>query len=497
MTGRFSLLAHPPNRTRNMKRSATYTGWIGMGMCALVVGGCGGGTGASTGTGGGVTTETGGTGAVGTGGTGAVGMGGIPATGGTTATGGSPGTGGTGPVDAPGAFDLIGPGQGSSAQPLTPQLSWQASAGATAYAVEIATSPAFGSADVFSQMVNGSTTTLTVPASTLLPGVVYYWRVSAENSGTDYTIATGAPQWFSSPYQVDGAHGLAVTPDGSRVVVASDVSDGTVDIIDLTTHTVGGIQTGLHSKPVGVAVAADGKQALATLVANAADGINGVAIIDLLQNRFVGRIGDPCVGTTLTGIAYFPNGAAAIPDLGADCISMGLSGFTPDPSSPNFSFTNLPDTSNPWDVAIDPTGTFALVTMEASDKLYRIDFGVAVSSYSLSAPSAGVAITPDGKTAVVAEATLDLIDLTSGDITPIQLYQDNLGDDIHNVAITPDGEVAGVVGAQSIQFVSLKDGSIMAAYPAANGSSIAFTPDGSYAYVSDRADGWVRVMPIP
>lgn len=465
----------------------THRRWILVGVSAAMAGACGGGGGPRenpTGTGGVTVTGTGGTGALATGGTGAVG------------SGGTPGTGGTGPVGAPGAFNLLGPGQGSSAQPLTPQLSWEPAPGASAYAVEIATGPDFGDADVYAPVVDGATTVLTVPPATLFPGIVYYWRVSAEN-GSDYTVATGSPQWFSSPYLLDGAHGLAVTPDGSEVVVASNVNDGPIGIIDLATHTVAGIQTGLHSTPSGVAVSPDGKQALATLLTNGPGGPNGVAVIDLQQNTFVDWIDDPCVGTTLTDVAYFPTGAAAMPDLGPDCASMGLSGFTPDPNNPYFSFTNLHDTNDPFDLAIDPTGTFALVTMELDSTLYRIDFGVGVSAYTLSGSSAGVAIAPSGQLAVVAENTLDLLDLTGAGIRSVPLYQDTPGTDIHNVAITPDGQVAAVVGTSSIQFVSLPDGTILAAYPAANGSSVAIAPDGSTAFVSDRADGWVRVVPIP
>ena len=320
--------------------------------------------------------------------------------------------------------------------------------------------------------------------------------MSAENS-SDVTLATGAPQWFSSPYQVAGAHGLAATPDGTEVVVASNVADGDVDVINLAAHAVTAIATNLHSSPVGVAVAPDGRHALATVVTDDVGGVNGVALIDLVQNTFVDWIDDPCADTTLTDVAYFPNGAAAMPDLGPDCTTMGLSGFTPDPTTPSFSFTNLHDTNDPYDVAIDPTGTFALVTMELDDTLFRIDFNVGVSAYTLSGPAAGVAISPDGHLAVVAESTLDLIDLTTGEIAAVPLDQDTPGTDLHNVAITPDGQVAAVVGTSTIQFVSLPDGTILAAYPASNGSSVAITPDGAYAYVSDHVDGWVRVVPIP
>ncbi len=180
-----------------------------LGAVVLLAGGCGGGA-DITGTGGGNVTGAGGQ--TGTGGAGAVAM-------------AYDATGGTGQTGAPGPFGLMSPVQGSSAQSLTPQLSWDAAEGATTYAVEIATSTTFGTSDVFQQIVAAPATTLTVPAATLAPGVVYYWRVSAQN-GADYTIATGAPRWFSSPYVVPARARDRCHPDGRTLVVASEINSG-------------------------------------------------------------------------------------------------------------------------------------------------------------------------------------------------------------------------------------------------------------------------------
>ena len=460
-----------------------------VGALAVLVGGCGGG---SDNTGAGDLTGTGGQSVTGTGGTGAVG------TGGTSATGGVVGTGGTGLTGAPGPFSLQSPVQGSSAQPLVPQLSWEAAEGATSYAVEIATSTTFGTSDVFQQIVDAPATTLTAPAATLQPGVIYYWRVSAQN-GTDYTIATGAPRWFSSPYVVPGAHGIGATPNGQTLVVASEVNSGPIVLVDLPSHTVAAIDTGVNSEPIGIAIAPDGQEAVATLLTTGSNGVNGVAVIDLVNGVVEGEIDDPCVGTTLSDVAYFPNGAAAMPDLSPGCSAMGLSTFDPILNDPQFAFSNFTDTNDPFGVAVSANGAFALVTMELDDRLYRVDFpGATVSHLTLSAPSAGVAITPDATTAVVAEATLDVVDVAAGGITPITLSgSDTPGGDFHNVAITPDGQVAVVVGGASIQFVSLVDDTVLGAYPASTGTSVAVSPDGSLAFVTDKGNGWVRVLAIP
>lgn len=475
--------------------------WIAVGALTVAGVGCGGGSGHLTGTGGGAVTGTGGTGGTvsGTGGLvgsgGAPGTGGISGTGGVVSSGGSLGTGGD-PGAVPAPFSLIAPVQGSSNESLTPILSWEAAFGAAAYAVEIATTNGFGNEDVYQTIVDAPAHSVTIPAGALFPGVIYYWRVSAE-SGPAYTIATGAPQWFSIPYQVPGAHGLAATADGTELLVASDVNDGAIGVVDLNTHAVGAIPTGVHSQPVGLAISPDGLHALVTLVSDGADGVNGFALVDLLHNTLEGGVEDPCVATTLTDVAYFPNGGAAMPDLGGDCATMGLTTFTPDIDNPGFAFTNFHDNSNPYGLAVDPKGAFALVTMELDDRLYRVDFGVSLTNLTLSGPAAGVAITRDGTTAVVAETALDLIDVATGNITPVGLDQDVPGTDFHNVAITPDGEVAGVVGTRSIQFISVLSGQVLAAYPANGAGNIALSPTGGLAYVSDPAAGLVRVVPVP
>jgi DNA-binding beta-propeller fold protein YncE len=465
---------------------------VRVGLLSLVVVGlgsigCGGGSG-STGTGG---SGAGATGVTGTGGTGEVGGGG--ATGGTTA-----GTGGTGPLLPPGAFTLVTPLEGSSAQPLTPDLQWNAADGATSYIVEVATTSAFGASDLLSQSLGATTTDFTVPDGTLSAGIIYYWRVTAANDG-GATAATGAPQWFSSPYLVRGAHGVAVTPDGSELVVASDVNNGPIDIVALATGEITSVGTGIASQPMGVAVSPDGSTALVTLLTNGNGGINGLAVVDLTNNTVPGAISDPCVGTTLSDVAYFPSGAyAAIPDLSSGCGAMGLNTFAPSVGTSSFSFVNFNDTNDPSGVAVSPDGTFALVTVELDDKLYRVTFPNSVSHLSLSSTSSGVAITPDGTTAVVAEATVDVIDLASGTITPIALTNgDAPNSDFHDVAITPDGTKAVIVATASIQTVSLDSNAVVAVYPATGGTSIAISPDGSTAFVTDRGDGWVRVVPLP
>ncbi len=459
---------------------------------AAVSSGCGGGSDDG---------GTGGSGAGNRGGGGANGTGGLTGTGGAIGTAGGGGTsaaGGAGAVAPPGTFTLVSPLQGSSAQPLTPDLQWNAADDATSYTVEVATSTSFGATDVVNQSVSATATDLVVPSSTLEAGVIYFWRVTAVNGGGS-TVASAAPQWFSSPYLISGAHGIAVTPDGTSLVVASDINNGPIEIVTLATHAIASISTGAPSQPMGIAVSPDGTQALATLLTNGNGGINGIAVIDLTNDTLTGTIADPCVGTTLGDVAYFPGGTeAAVPDLSSGCVAMGLNTFAPSLGSPNFMFVNFSDTNDPSGVAISPDGAFALVTMELDDRLYEVTFPGTVSHLSLSSTSSGVAITPDGTKAVVAEATADVITLASGSITPVALMDNDTPNlDFHDVAITADGTEAVVVGVGSVQVISLTSNTVVASYPAGGGTSVAISPDGTTAFVTDMADGWVRVLQMP
>jgi DNA-binding beta-propeller fold protein YncE len=471
-----------------MQRRQRSVGWSGTLVAGLAIAcagpGCGGGGGSPTGGTGGVGSGLGGATAPGTGGQ-------SGALGGSSGNGGATGT-------APGPFALTLPLHGSSAQPLTPMLQWDPANGATAYRVEIAaTGASFGTADVVDQTVSGTTTSFMVASSALTAGVIYQWRVTATN-GAGATVATGAPRRFSSPYAIAGAHGIGVTPDGAKLVVASDVNNGPIAIITLASHAVtASISTGVASQPMGIAVSPDGTQALATLLTNGSGGVNGVAVIDVAHGTLVRNISDPCVGTTLSDVAYLPGGTeAVIPDLSAGCSAMGMSRFSLGGGS-SFTFVNFNDTNDPFGVAVTADGTTALVTMELTRKVYKVALPSTVSPISIPSTSAGIAVSPDGSTAVVAGNDVYFIRLADGSVTTLPLTSDAPGSDFHNVAVTADGSKAVVVGGSTIQVLSLASRSVMSSYPATSGTSVALSPDGATAFVTDQGNGWVRVLQIP
>ena len=79
----------------------------------------------------------------------------------------------------PPAPTLLSPVNGATGQPTTVTLSWNPSAGATSYRVQLATDSLFGS-----PIVNDSTVSTTSRVvSGLNNSTLYYWRVNAKNAG--------------------------------------------------------------------------------------------------------------------------------------------------------------------------------------------------------------------------------------------------------------------------------------------------------------------------
>ena len=108
-----------------------------------------------------------------------------------------------------------------------------------------------------------------------------------------------------------------------------------------------------------------------------------------------------------------------------------------------------------------------------------------------------VAITPDGKTAVVAnfgDNTVDVVDLTT-------LRTDKVvavGNEPDALAITPDGKTA-VVANFGAGTVSLVDLTTMTAAPVAVGNepdALAITPDGKTAVVANFGAGTVSLVDL-
>ena len=125
------------------------------------------------------------------------------------------------PTTAPAAPLQVSPANLATAVSLTASLSWNASATATSYAVQVSTDPNFGTT-----VINRSALTTTSSAlSGLTNGTVYYWRVSATNVvGTSawstvrsFTTVLNAPALLSP---ANGSTSVSRTPTLSWAAAA-------------------------------------------------------------------------------------------------------------------------------------------------------------------------------------------------------------------------------------------------------------------------------------
>jgi DNA-binding beta-propeller fold protein YncE len=285
---------------------------------------------------------------------------------------------------------------------------------------------------------------------------------------------------------------VAVTPDGQLVVVANDAKPGSVTVLDLATLVTTSIP--VSGQPGVVALTPDGLTALAVQLTN-------VAVVDLATKKATGAIASPCVGTTLYGLAIKKDGSAAVmPDFNAGCINDVLD-VIPLASMAVLKAIPLGTSATAFGVAVTPDGASALVTRGiTTTSIKRVDLATgALTTIAGTSSSFGVAVTPDGATALVTSGQGDTV-------KPIALATNTLGtpidfesnQEVCNVAIAPDGQHAVVVGTFEVGVLSLGATPAVVRRLAITGRCVAIAPDGTRAYVTGAgAGGKLHVIKLP
>ncbi|HXN47204.1 MAG TPA: hypothetical protein VN893_11225, partial [Bryobacteraceae bacterium] len=133
---------------------------------------------------------------------------------------------------------VVAPENGAMGVSLAPTLSWSGSIGAATYDVYLGTSP--------SPPLVASTTETNYAAGSLASGVLYYWRVVANGSGSStsvtwsFTTQVGAPSLVSP---ANGAIGVSLAPtltwNAATGASSYDVYFGTEAAPPLVTNTTG------------------------------------------------------------------------------------------------------------------------------------------------------------------------------------------------------------------------------------------------------------------
>jgi DNA-binding beta-propeller fold protein YncE len=420
------------------------------------------------------------------------GGGGAQGSGGVGGAGGASGAGGTVSDILPGPFTMSMPTNGSPNIGTSPLLTWTTAQNAVSYDVEVSMSAMFdGPATT---KVSGTTgknaLSWTAP---LVPGQIYYWRVDAVALGGFSTTASNAPFTMSVPVAVGvSPHGVAVTPNGKSVVVGNDAKPGSVTVLDLATMQATAI--GVSGQPGVVAVTPDSKTVLAAQT-------NTVAVVDLTTMAATGVIASPCVATTLYGLAIKADGSAAvIPDFTGGCINDVLD-VVPLPGTAISKALPLGTSATAFGVAVTPDGASALVTRGVTTtSMKRVDLGSGtVTTITGTSSSFGVAVTPDGKTAWVTSGgsdTVKPIDLATNTVGTGLPFESN--SEVCNLAIAPDGKHAVVVGSFNIAILTLGATPAVGSMYSVAGRCAAIAADGSRAFVTGAgATGKLYVVKLP
>ncbi len=306
-----------------------------------------------------------------------------------------------------------------------------------------------------------------------------YVANSNNNTVTVLNLTSNTVETTINDASFDGPYTVTINAAGTKAYITN--SEGsTVTIIDIATNTVIGTITGFD-EPSGFAITPDGNFAY---VNNYADLIDGsgfgttVNVVDLNSNTIVGPA--ITVGQAPAALAITPDGAFVyVVNYVVGATDGGTISIIQ--TSNNSATTPISGLSGPFAIAITPDGDYAYVANFGSNNFSPIGNTVSVvdlnsntivATILVGVQPAGIAITPDGSLAYVSNySTLyngpSFTDLTSsqGTVNIIDIQTNTVISPIIGVGLSP--------------------------------STIAISPNGKYAYVSDYSSNAVTVISLP
>ncbi|MGH6839291.1 MAG: beta-propeller fold lactonase family protein [Methylocella sp.] len=318
---------------------------------------------------------------------------------------------------------------------------------------------------------------------------------------------------------------LATAAAAAPFAYVTNESDNTVSVIDTATNKV--VATVPVAGGVGsIAVAPDGKHAY---VANFDS--NTVSVIDTASNTVVATVPIGCspasnTSCLLNGVAVTPDGKYAyvanstsirlpvIPDgKHPDVMNNGKFSF-PGPGTVSVidTATNtvvgspIPVGVDPRGVAITPDGTRAYVANSTDPgggpgtvSVIATASNTVVATVQVGGAPGALAITPDGKHAYVTNGlnTVSVIATATNKVVatvPLPVNSGPIG-----VAITPDGKnvyvANGFSSPSNVSVIATASNTVVATVPVGNiPDGVAITPDGKHAYVANRDSNSVSVI---
>jgi len=313
----------------------------------------------------------------------------------------------------------------------------------------------------------------------------------------------------------------AMEPSGiawaTKGLIANGGAADTVTLFDTATGSTIAIEYPFFKKPRWVAITDDGRFAGVT---NAAG--KTITWLDVRDRSAPVVLGKTFVDANPKGIAI--RGSIAVvaldnPAAGSmDSVKViAIGGLPSIPRETEVISLDLGADANPEGVALTPDGRFGLITRAGFKKLAYVDLtGLApallAGGTKVAAGAFGITVTLDGTKALVTNktgGTLSVIDLTGLPVAPGPAAVTTLavGDAPGAVAVTPDGRTAVIAEAGSSDAARIVDLSALtsttvslasptAADPDPFGVAIMAGPGGPQAAITDTAAGTVSIVDL-
>jgi YVTN family beta-propeller protein len=271
---------------------------------------------------------------------------------------------------------------------------------------------------------------------------------------------------------------------------------GNVVIIDVATNTIiNTIEIPYATLLSSIAITPDNK--FAYVVDN--ESAIGLDVLDLTTNTFVDAI---TVGDHANTVAITPDGKYVF-------VGGPINTFNVIATANNMPIAGSPFTTalnNCNGVAISPDGLTAYITDASSNKVVAISVAnptsqTIISGIGISNGLNGIAITADSNTAYVANsgdhAVYAINNLKSSPTVSTGIL---VGSDPASIVITPDNTTAYVTndGDGTVSLINLKNNAvstITVGSPSATPAGLAITSDGSFVYVANKIANTVAVIP--
>ncbi len=294
-----------------------------------------------------------------------------------------------------------------------------------------------------------------------------------------------------NPPEGDVPEDLAITPDGSRVLVTNKDSDNVtfynmIDLSYVTTLPVGEF-------PENIKITPDGQLAL---VANVFS--NSVSVIDIPGESLLTEIlvGEQPVeievarDTNLAFVANLVPQTLSVIDLGLLQVVQEIPGvpivlysasFTPENGNGTFLFSEF---------RVTPNGRTIIFPDRFGDVIYFID--VATGTFTDTIPVTNlpnaIELTPSGSLAVVAchvsgNGEIVVMDVPSATVLQTIPVGDNISS--KHIAVTPDGSTVLVGVTNALAIVNVDSSRVDATLPVGAIFDVAITLDGVYGFVAN------------